>query len=360
MANAGADKSEKATPKRRKQAREEGQVAKSVDLSSALILIVAFILLLFLGSAMLESIKEITVNNLSTLDISELTSDGVIAFITEHIVTVVKLLAPLLAALMLCGVVLNVAQVGPLFSVKAIKPSPSKVNPIQGFKRIFSLRGFVELFKGIFKVVIIGAIGFYSIYPHRAELMVLSSTDLVTAGHIIYNIIFSICWKVCILLLVLGIIDYIYQKYEFEKSIKMTKQEVKDEYKNIEGNPEIKRKIKSIQMHMAQNRMMKKIPEADVIVTNPTHYAVALKYDPSIAPAPIVLAKGVDLLAKRIKETAREHKIPIVENKPLARSLYKLVDLNKMVPEDLFIAVAEVLAYVYKKNKGKKRRKLVK
>lgn len=358
MSNPAGEKTEKATPRRRRKAREEGQVSKSNDLNSGIILTIAFGVLLFLGQGMLGSLKEILEVNLTTLNVSEITMSTFVPFLIHYIFVVVKLLLPLLGTLVLFGVIGNIAQVGPLLTSQPLKPKPEKINPVNGFKRLFSLKSFVELVKGILKVVIIGGVGYFTIYPRRGDLMALSNADVLTSLSVIYDIIFSISWKVCIILIILGLLDYIYQKYEFEKSIKMTKQEVKDEFKNTEGNPQIKRKVKTIQMQMAQNRMMSKLPEADVVVTNPTHFAVALKYDPTKAPAPIVIAKGVDLVAKRIKEKAKEYNIPIVENKPLARSLYKNVKLDKMIPPDLFVAVAEVLAYIYKKNKGRKKRKL--
>ncbi|MEW5819775.1 MAG: flagellar biosynthesis protein FlhB [Cyanobacteriota bacterium] len=358
MSNPASEKTEKATPRRRRKAREEGQVSRSNDLNSGILLSIAFALFALLGSGMVQGLKTIVESNLSTLDISEVNVAYFIPLLTHYIFVVVKLLAPLLVSLMLVGVMCNLGQVGPLFTTKPVKPDLKKINPITGFKNKFALRGLVELIKGILKVVIIGGMAFLTIYPRRPELMGLSNADIASSLHVIFDIIFSLSWKVCIILIILGIFDYVYQKYEFEKSIRMTKQEIKDEHKNTEGNPEIKRKFKTVQMQMAQRRMMTRVPEADVVVTNPTHFAVALKYDPEIAPAPIVVAKGVDLIAKKIKEKAREHRVPVVENKLLARSLYKLAEVNQIIPEELFIAVAEVLAYIYKKNKRKQKRKL--
>ncbi|MGD9582032.1 MAG: flagellar biosynthesis protein FlhB [Vampirovibrionia bacterium] len=357
MSGSTSEKTEKATPRRRKQAREEGQVLKSTDLNSGIMLSVSFAVLFFLGQMMLDEIRSILETNLTTLDTTEIQMDTIIPLFNHYVFTVAKLLAPLLGILVVIGFSSNLAQVGPLFSTKAIKPKITKINPLNGFKKMFSLKSIVELIKGTTKMAIIGFVGYYTIYPRRDELMVLQSVDLMGSLSIIFDIIFQISWKVCIILIVLGIADYAYQKYEFEKSIKMTKQEIKDEHKNIEGNPEIKRKVKSIQFQMATNRMMSEVPKADVVVTNPTHFAVALKYDVKVAPAPMVVAKGVDLVAKRIKDRAKEHKVPIVENKPLARSLYKLVEINRMVPEELFVAVAEILAYIYKKNKKRKNKR---
>lgn len=354
MSNSGGDKTEKATPKRRKQSRDEGQVTKSQDLSAASVLIVSFVILLVAGPFMYSKIEEIAVSTFSNLNYDEINLEGAIPYFFKLVIDVGIILAPILIAIVVIAIIINLVQVGPMFSPKAIKPNLKKVNPLSGFKRLFSLRSLVELVKGISKIVIVGAVCYFTIMSFKNQIMALSGLDLISSGKIIYEIIYSISWKVCIILLVLGLLDFFYQKYEFEKSIKMSKQEVKDEHKNIEGNPEIKRKIKSIQMQMAQQRMMGKVPEADVVVTNPTHFAVALKYDPKVAPAPIVVAKGADHLALRIKKVAKENKVPIVENKPLARSLYKLADIKTMVPEELFVAVAEVLAYVYKKNKGKK------
>lgn len=356
MSGSAGEKTEKATPKRRKQAREEGQVSKSTDLNSGIMLSVSFAVLIFLGQMMMGDIKTILEGNLSTLDTSELHMNTIVPLFNHYVFLVVKLLAPLLGILVVIGFASNLAQVGPLFSAKAIQPKINKINPLNGFKKMFSLKSIVELIKGSSKMAIIGFVGYYTIYPRRGELINLQSIDIIASLQIIFDIIFQISWKVCIILIILGVADYFYQKYEFEKSIKMTKQEIKDEHKNIEGNPEIKRKVKSIQFQMATNRMMGEVPNADVVVTNPTHYAVALKYDVKKAPAPYVVAKGVDLIAKKIKERAKDNKVPIVENKPLARSLYKLVEINNVVPEELFVAVAEILAYIYKKSKKRKKR----
>lgn len=355
MSNPAGEKTEKATPRRKSEARKEGQIAKSQDLNSGIILTIAFAVLFVMGARMLQDLEMILRTNLGTLDISEITLDGIVPFLLHHITLVIFILLPLFCVLVLLGIFSNLSQVGPLFTTKVLKPDIKKVNPISGAKRIVSMKGIVELIKGILKIAIIGIVSFFTIYPARGQLMALSNADLNTSLNVIFGLIFSLCWKVCIILLILGIFDYIYQRYEHEKSLKMTKQEVKDEHKNMEGNPEIKRKLKSTQMQMSQNKMLRNIEDADVVVTNPTHFAVALKYDPKVAPAPIVVAKGVDFLAKRIKERAKSNNVPIVENKPLARSLYRLVEVDRVVPEELFIAVAEVLAYVFKKNKKKQK-----
>lgn len=349
------DRTESATPRKRSKARSEGQVAKSADLIAAVMLTTAFILLLTTGKHISSQLTDITVRILSNPDVSQITVDGIVPLLTSYFLKVTILLAPFISCLIIAGIAINYYQVGFQLSPKAITPNIVKLNPINGIKRIISIRGLVELVKGILKIAIIAYIGYSTIYPERGNLMALALSDIATSGHVIIGIIFSITWKVCLVLFILGIIDFVYQKYEFEKSIKMTKQEVKDEYKNVEGNPVIKQKIKSVQMQMAQSMMMKNLKTADVVVTNPTHFAVALKYDSKIAPAPIVVAKGADLLAKRLKMIAKEHNIAIIENKPLARSLYKLVKVNSMIPEELFVAVAEVLAYVYKKNKKKRK-----
>lgn len=351
------DKTEKATPRRRQKAREEGQVSKSADLSSAVVLTVGMVVIFVLGTAMLNDLKNIMISNLSTLNVDNLGPNTVFSFIVIQFQKIVMIVGPLMAVLMIVGVISNLAQIGPLLSSKAIQPSLKKLNPVSGVKRLFSLKSIVELIKGVLKMAVVGLVCYYSIYPRRAELMVLSGTEVSVALGVIMSVLIDIIWKVCLILIFIGIVDFYYQKYEFEKSIKMSKQDVKDEYKNIEGDPKIKGKIKATQRQMAMSWMMKEIPDADVVVTNPTHYAVALKYDTEKAPAPMVIAKGVDHLAKRIKDIAKNNKVPIVENKPLAQSLFKTVELNHMVPEELFVAVAEVLAYVYKKNKAKYRKK---
>ena len=244
-------------------------------------------------------------------------------------------------------VLVNVLQVGWKITTKPLKPKPDKFNPINGFKRIFSKDSLFELVKSIIKIVLIIYVAYSSIKGEANNIFVLYDIPLMQAVILCGNIIINAGFKISLVYLVIGIVDFIYQKHKFNEEMKMTKQEVKDEYKNTEGNPEIKGRQRQRMREASQRRMMQDVPKADVVITNPTHLAVAIKYDADTAKAPIVLAKGEDYLAMKIREAAKENHIEIVENKPLARMLYANVDIGQEIPPELYQAVAEVLAMVY-------------
>ena len=254
---------------------------------------------------------------------------------------------PVMFAIMIVGLAINVFQVGLNFNTESIGFKPDKLNPINGFGRIFSKRSLVELLKSLLKIAIIG----YFLYRFLSEQLLAMPQfiyfDLATSLGQVANIVFKMAFQVIGVIIVLGILDFGYQKWQTTQDLKMTKQEVKDEMKQTEGDPQIKGKIKQKQRQMAMSRMMQEVPKADVIVTNPTHFAVALQYKKGMI-APVIVAKGQDLVAKRIKEIARDASVPIVENRPLARALYAGAEVGDMVPSELYQAVAEVLAYVYR------------
>jgi flagellar biosynthetic protein FlhB len=249
------------------------------------------------------------------------------------------------------AILANVLQVGVMFSSEAITPQVSKIDPIKGFQRLFSLRSLIELIKSIFKICIVGTVAYIVVKGELDRMLILM--DQSVWGMMIYlgNISFKILLATTIVLIILAILDYIYQRWEYEKSLRMTKQEIKDEYKNTEGDPMIKARIRRIQREIAHKRMMAQVPKADVIITNPTHLAVAIKYDHENMMAPMVVAKGANIIAEKVKQIAEENDVPIIENKPLAQVLYKMVDINSLIPEDLYRAVAEVLAFVYDQKK---------
>jgi flagellar biosynthetic protein FlhB len=354
-----SERTEKATPKRRHEARNEGQIAKSQDFNSAVMLAIGLFLIYLYMPSINNKLRFATIDTLSNLDPNKISMENFFGFLAPHIYLLFDILTPILLILLVCGVILNYVQIGPLFSTKAIKPKFNRLSPmemIKAFKKFFNLKSLVELLKSLIKMVIVAGVAYSVIDSRKEEIITLLGADLQLSLATISNIIFEMILKMCLVMLVLGIIDKKYQTYEFEKSIKMTKEQVKDERKNAEGDPKIKAKIRSVQMKFAMQRMMGAIPTADVIITNPTHYAVALRYDTGIAPAPQVVAKGVDFIAFKIKEIAKNNNIPIVENKPLARTLYKIVPLDGLIPAELYVAVAEVLAYVFKtNNKGKVR-----
>ena len=343
------DKTEKATPKKRRKAREDGQVLQSKDLTSAIVLLCLFVTIKVAGSFMYEQIYEFfgVVFN-SYQEISDLfTIKGITRLLINMIVRFVKIVAPIFAVALITGIASGYAQVGFLFTTKTLSFKFSRINPLSGLKRMFSLKAVVELVKSILKIVIIGYVAYSYLMDEASNILNAMDMDVISIAAYIGITSMNIAIRLCIVMLVLGVLDYGYQWWEYEKSLKMSKQEVKEEYKQSEGNPEVKGKIKQKQRQMALRRMLQDIPKADVVITNPTHYAVAVKYDAKVSDAPIVVAKGMDYIALRIKEIAKENKVEIVENKPLARTLYSSVEIGEKIPPELFQAVAEVLAFVY-------------
>jgi len=347
---AGAEeRTEKATPKKRREARKKGQVFQSRDISSALVLLAIFVTLRVLGKNIFSRTARFTEKvfveypDIRDSYIREIVvrifTDGVIAFLST--------VGPVLLVALLVGLVVNYAQVGFLFTLEPLKPQLGRINPINGFKRIFSVRGFVETLKAVLKVTAICYVTYNYLNGKLYTIMSLMDMDVIQISSFIAVTCLDVGIRICVILIILGVFDFGYQWWEYEKSLRMTKQEVKEEYKQIEGNPEIKAKIRQKQRQMSLRRMMQEIPKADVVITNPTHLACALKYDADKNAAPVLLAKGQDYLAIRIKEIAKEARVEIVENKPLARAIYDTVDIGEEIPQELYQAVAEVLAFVY-------------
>ncbi|MDK2822094.1 MAG: flagellar biosynthesis protein FlhB [Clostridia bacterium] len=342
------EKTEKATPKRRQEARKKGQVLKSTEVNSVIILSAAFMLLKLLLPVMLQQIETFIYNLWTTTLIDNITIVSITPILISLIFLFFKLLLPFLLIIMVAGVMANLVQVGFLFTTETLQLKLSRLNPVEGFKRIFSKKAIAELLKSLGKIGLIGYIAYINIKNKVNSFPYLMDMELKAIIGFIGDILFTILWKVTLVLAFLALLDYLYQKYEYETNLKMSKQEIKDEYKNIEGDPQIKGKIKEKQRQMALNRMMQEVPKADVVITNPTHFAVALKYDAKNMDAPIVIAKGQDLVALRIKDIAQKTGVITVENKPLAQVLFHNVDINEQIPEDLFQAVAEILAFVYR------------
>lgn len=351
------EKTEEATPKRREKERGKGNISKSQDLNAALSLSVGVALLGMLAPKILESTKNLMYQTFTHLNPKSIEMNDIVALLAPSIIAAAKIILPFLLTLMLFASLVVRLQVGHLLAWERLKPNFSKLNPgnmVNGLKKvlnIFDIKSLVELLKNIIKVLIVGSCGYSAINSRKDELFALVGVDVHSAFMVMGSILMQMLINMCVAMVILGIIDKKYQDYQYEKSIKMTKQEVKEEAKNADGDPQIKSRIRSAQMQIMMQHMMSSIPTADVVVTNPTHFAVALKYDKTISPAPIVVAKGVDFMAFKIREIAQNNNIPIVENKPLARSLYKLVPVDSIIPADLYVAVAEVLAYVYNKNK---------
>lgn len=350
------EKTEKATPRKRKKVRKEGQVLQSREITSAILLLCMFITLRVFGGYIYEGILEIFKVFFSQWQgVEDIYSiRGMVKLYSQVSLMFIKIILPVLAVALITGLVAGYSQVGFLFTTKTLQIKLNRLNPLNGLKRIFSTRSLTELIKAIFKIVVVGAIGFSYLKGEVSSILKTMDMDVVSIAAYIGVTATNVAIRMCIVLLALGVLDYGYQWWEYEKNIRMTKQELKEEYKQTEGNPEIKSKIKQKQRQISLRRMMQSIPEADVVITNPTHYAVAIKYDIKISDAPVVLAKGQNYMALRIKEKAKENGIEIVENKPLARTLYNTVEVGEKIPPDLYQAVAEVLAFVYGLKSGKK------
>lgn len=345
------EKTEKATPKKRQDTRKKGQVAKSQDVNTALVLLAVFLVLLFTGEGMLNSLTNVyryAFQDLLHLNLSE---ENVYVIFIEMLKQIIYVLAPVMVIAMVAAIAANFLQFGFLFSMEPIQPKLEKLDPIKGFKRIFSLRAIVELFKSSLKIILVGTVVFLVLWLRKEEILSLSLFSVSEGLVTIANLTVQMGLISAVVLLFLSILDYLYQRYDFEKNIRMSKQDIKDEFKNTEGDPLIKSKIKQRQREMATRRMMQEVPNADVVITNPTHYAVALKYDENKLDAPYVVAKGADYVAQKIKYIAKENDVIIVENRSLARSLYDQTDIGDAIPEEFFKAVAEILAYVYKTKK---------
>jgi flagellar biosynthetic protein FlhB len=348
MAGDDQEKTESATPKRRREAREEGQVARSPEVLTAFVL-AAGVLGLWVGAGNIYAeLRALSVDLLRTGDGPELTGAATVALAVRVVGALVRALAPLLLAALVGGIAGNVVQVGFLVSFKALEPNWGRLDPFKGLKNLFQKAKIVDLVKNILKVVLVGWVAYLAVRGRLGEIPYL--TDLPTRGFLVYllELGFAILKYVLLVYVAIALLDYAFQRWQFEERIKMSKQEVKDEYKDTEGDPLIKSRIRSLQREMARRRMMAEVPKSDVVVTNPTHFAVALRYDPAEMDAPRVVAKGADRVAERILELAREHRVPLYEAPPIARALYREAELGDPIPADLFQAVAEILAHVYR------------
>lgn len=352
----GDDKTEAATPKRRGEARKKGNVPKSTDLSSIVVMMgVLFALKGLFGAASLV-ITTYFQSIFRHLDNTTLTTHEVMQQGPQAFLTLGKAVGPLAMTAMCLGIIVNIAQTGPMWAPQAFMPNFGRLNPLQGVQRYVSPRSLVELFKSCYKIGIIGYVAYSTIQGSYAQMLMMTRLDLPEALHIIAEVVSRMVTRVVGTMLVLAALDYAYQRYSYEKSLKMTKQEVKEESKQADGNPQLKGRIRARMREIAKKRMMAEVPAADVVITNPTHFAVALKYEANSMGAPLVVAKGQDLLALKIRELAQKSDVPIVENPPLARALYKQVDIGREIPGDLYEAVAEVLAFVYQINQRRRER----
>ncbi len=356
----GDDKTEEPTSKKLEDARKKGQVGKSQELSHAIELIAAFlsirIFVKYIGDHFIDLFTwayTYMIPQLVKSDGSGLTIRSTGNLLLYGILQMFLILAPFLAVGFLVAVLSNGLQFKFQVSAEPLKPKLDKFNPVNGFKRMFSMQSIVNLLLSLAKIAVIFIIAYTMIKDHVNELFILYEVPLYAAIAQIGTLVLDIGLRISLVLLVVGFADFIYHKWKYKKDLKMTKQEVKDEYKNAEGDPQIKGKQRQRMREASQRRMMQSVPQADVVITNPTHIAVAIKYDIEKAPAPIVVAKGEEYLAQKIKEIARENNVVIKENKMLARSIYTTVDVGEQIPPELYQAVAEILAVVYQ-SKGRR------
>ncbi len=350
---ADGEKTEEPTAKKRQDARKKGQVGKSQELSTAFVLLAGFFLLKVLWSGIYTDIANYTTYIFSHLD-QTLDTEGLMTLLIGVMEILARTAMPIMLGIMIVGLGVNFYQVGIMFSVDQLQPDLGKLNPLTGVGRMFSKRSLVELIKSLLKIAIIGVILYMFLRDELLGMPQFIYFDLPKSLQEMAGIVFKMAFQIIGVIMILAVLDLGYQKWQTTQDLKMTKQEVKDEFKQTEGDPQIKGKIRQKQRQMAMARMMQEVPKADVIVTNPTHFAVALQYHKGMV-APLVLAKGQDLVAKRIKDIARENRVPIVENRPLARALYASTEVGDLVPAELYQAVAEVLAYVFRLRHPRRR-----
>jgi flagellar biosynthesis protein FlhB len=352
MADESAEeRTEAPTDKRRSEAREKGNVAKSAEINSTLVLLTGVLVLKWTGTWMYDRLSGYMTMLFATIAHPRPDMAFFGGIITQAIIFFLYFCIPVCVAILVIGVASNLIQVGFLFTLQPITPKLDKLDMIAGLKRLISLRSLVEMSKDIAKLMLIGAIAFITIKGEFAKFIGLWDTSPMTILSCILSVSFTIIIRVIIALLVISLLDYLYQRYEYEKKLKMTKQEIKEERKQMDGDPQIKSRVRSLQREMARRRMMQEVPKATVVVTNPTYIAIAIRYEPVEMQTPKVIAKGKRLMAQRIKEIALSAGVPIVEDKPLARAMYDKIDVGGDVPVEFFAAVAEVLAYVYRLKK---------
>lgn len=347
MADTDQEKTEDPTLKKRRQAREKGQVAQSREIPSVLVLIGALGVFSLGGSWMFSKLLDLVSNLFKGSASFNWTIENLTLLGWQLLGQAMQFMAPLVVLIMVLGVVANVGQVGFLITSEPLTPNFTKLDPISGFKRLFSMRSVIELIKSLFKIIFVGWVVFSTFRKKIDVIPVLIQTEVPEILSFIGDVAFRIILVACIALGLLAVLDFIYQRWQHEKDLRMTKQEVKDEHKQAEGDPKVKARIRSAQREMARRRMMESVPKATVVITNPTHLAIALKFE-SDYHAPVVVAKGSGFLAEKIRTLAKENDVPIVEQKPLAQALFKTVEIGHYIPAELYRAVAEVLAYVYR------------
>jgi flagellar biosynthetic protein FlhB len=348
MPDTAQERTEKATPRKIRRARREGQVARSTELNSVIVISFGFLTIYLLGPILFNTIAALMRDSFVQAPTILLNPTSLPGLFTHRIFTYAAIVGPMLLSLAVFAYAVNVSQTGFMFSVKSLEPKVEKFDIIKGLKRLVSKRSLVEMIRDVIKIILISIVAYYTVSGWLPRLMMLGDAGIGDYAATLGKLSLILALKISVVFLIVAVFDLAFQRYDYAKNLKMTKQEVREELKETEGNPQLKGRIRQVQREMARQRMMTEIPKADVVVTNPVHLAVALRYDPREMPAPMVVAKGQRLIAEKIKEIARENNVPVVENRPLARSLFKLVDVGNFIPNTLYRAVAEVLAYVYR------------
>jgi len=343
-----SEKTEAPTPRKLRDARAEGQVAKSHELAGAAVLLAGVLMLQNTGGKLIDEIKLLLSTAASSQPVDVTSGAWLRSLLYDNVIVIAPGLALLLGVILFTGVSVNMAQTGLLWANKRLGFHFDRLDLFKGLKRMVSPQGLVELLKNLAKLLVVGFVAYSFLKSHAGEVLLLGQMDLATAIGNWTGLGFSLATRVGVAYLTLALIDYAYLRWTLMKSLRMTKEEVKEDMKSSEGDPFIRSRIRGQQRRMARMRMMSNVKKADVIITNPTHLAVAVQYNAQEMNAPKVIAKGADRVAERIKELGREHHVPIVENVPVARALYKAVDIDREIPPELYVALAEVLAYVYR------------
>jgi flagellar biosynthetic protein FlhB len=345
---AGQERNESATPRRREEARRRGQTARSAEITAVGALLLGTLFVRSWGVNLVDGLAAMLRGSLRNLSRPDLTVDGVIGGLTGFSVEMALMVGPIFAVMIVIGVVANLAQTGFLLTLHPLKPDFSRVNPLEGAKRLFATRSLIELGKSFLKLGVVGYALWRIVEDRMVTLILLPTMAWQDGVATVVGMSFDIVIWAGSVLFALALIDYGYQRFSFEKSLRMSREEIKEEFKQSEGNPVIKQRVRQLQRAVAQRRMMQAVPKADVVITNPTHFAIAIQYDPATMRAPRVIAKGQDLIAQQIKKVAAEHGVPTMENPPLARALYKACEVGHEIPAEMYAAVAELLAFVYR------------
>ncbi len=356
----GQEKTEQATPKKLQESRDKGQVAKSMEINSFAIFTTGLLILYISQQFISSQISTLSKHIFSSLDVLSINVNTVQDFAKTGFLFFVITVAPVFLALFIIALLASISQTGLNFSVKALAPKFNKLNPLEGIKKVFfSSNSFVELSKSLLKLIVVGGFSYLVIKDMVSASTSLMGLTIEEIVNFMLDSAYTLLIKIALVYVIIAAIDFIFQKHKFKKDMMMSKQEIKEENKQTDGDPLVKGKIKRLQYQMAKSRMMKDVPQADVIITNPTHYAIAIRYDLQKDGAPKVLAKGVDLVAQKIKAIALEHNIPLHEDRELARALYKVCEIGDQIPHSLFQAVAQVLAYVYRLRDEKNRKSII-